>query len=125
MADRIKCTIAVVPLETAAVSIDQGTKNVDLIATEVGKSLSGSIEASVTDYAGTANVQGFADGAVNYREALDDVDTTDISSEVSASFVFIKNTGYTYSSAVCIRCCFSKVSKGYDWYNAYCSIRCW
>lgn len=111
MADRIKVNIAVVPLETASVAVDQGSKSIDLIATEVGKALSGSMEAAVTDYAGLVDVQGFLDGAANYREAVDDVNTKDISSETSATFVFIKNTGYTYSTSSALGAALSKAVK--------------
>ena len=83
----------------------------DVIASEVGKSLGGSGQAAVTDYSGDADVQGYKDAAVNYREAIDSADTTDLSSETTASFVFIKNTGYTYSSATVLGAALDKSLK--------------
>lgn len=111
MADRVKFVVSAVPIEAASVSIEEGTKTLDMIATEVGKALSGSGEAAVTDYSGTAAAQGYKDATVNYLEAIDSADTTDISSEISASFVFIKNTGYTFDSVTTLGAALAKSLK--------------
>lgn len=96
MGDSVRYAISVNPLEEIA---DEQANTYTVISGEVGRSLGGSGVAAVTDYSGAADVQGYKDNAVNYREAIDSTDATDISSEASASFVFIKNTGFTYSSA--------------------------
>jgi len=111
MADKIRYSISVTPIEevTMAVSytgeeqagvlIDQSNSSHEVLATEINKPLGGSGEAQVSDYQGTAAAQGYLNTVVNYLEADDNVDNVDISSEATASFVFIKNTGKLYSSA--------------------------
>ena len=96
MSDQVRYSIGVTPVETLTT---ENSTSEDVIASEVNKSLGGAGAAAVTDYSGDADVQGYKDAAVNYREAIDSADTTDISSETTASFVFIRNTGFTYSSA--------------------------
>ena len=99
MSDEIRYSIGVTPVEELTT---ENSTSEDVIASEVNKSLGGSGIAVVTNYSGDANVQGYKDAAVNYREAVDSADTTGISSETTASFVFIKNTGFTYSSATAL-----------------------
>ena len=96
MADKVQFSVSCTPIEELATE-NSGTS--DIIASEVGKSLGGSGTATVADYAGTAADQGYLNATVNYLEAGDSADTTDISSEATASFVFIKNTGKTFVSA--------------------------
>lgn len=98
MADRIKVNIAVVPLETASVAVDQGSKSIDLIATEVGKSLGGKLDDVSPKYNNAVGLQGYADGAVGYLEAPNGSDQA-ITTLGTASFIFIKNTGFKYSSS--------------------------
>lgn len=108
MADSVKYQISVQPLEELTEE-NGGTRNI--IASEVGKTLGGSGAAAVTDYSGTAAAQGYKDAAVSYGEAIDDADTDDLSSETTASFVFVRNTGYTYSSATALGASLAKALK--------------
>jgi len=96
MSDSIKYDISVEPREELT---DENGNTKTVISGEVYKTLGGSGVAVVTDYSGTAAAQGYLNATVNYLECIDSDDTTDISSEATASFVYIKNTGYTFSSA--------------------------
>lgn len=96
MADKVTYAISCTPQEELT-NENGGTQYV--IASEVNKGLGGSGEAVVANYAGTKENQGYLDATVNYLEAIDSANTTDISAESTASFVFIKNTGYTYGTA--------------------------
>ena len=96
MSDTIAYAISVEPREELT---DEQSNTHTVISGEVGKSLGGSGVAVVSDYAGTAAAQGYLNATVNYLECIDSDDTTDISSEATASFVYIKNTGYTFSDA--------------------------
>ena len=95
MSDAIRYAISVEPREELDTE-NGGTETV--IASEVSKVLGGSGSAAVTDYSGTAVMQGYKDGAVHYLECTDDAGKQ-LTTEATASFVLIKNTGYTYSSA--------------------------
>ena len=108
MGDSVRYALSVNPLEEIT---DEQANTYSVISGEVGRNLGGSGVAAVSDYSGAANVQGYKDNAVNYREAIDSTDATDISSEGSASFVFIKNTGYTYSSATVLGAALAKSVK--------------
>ena len=105
MADRVDYSISATPIELVTLAVtytseeqtdvltDISDSSHAVLATEVNTSLGGSGSAAVTDYSGSAAYQGHKDKAVNYRLADDANDTTDISAEATASFVFIKNTG--------------------------------
>jgi len=108
MAEYIYYNINVKPTETP--SIDYGVAK-KILASEVGKTLGGSCAAVADCNGAVANVNGYADATVNYRNASDGDDTTDISSETTASFVFIKNTGYEYSTATALGDALSKSLK--------------
>jgi hypothetical protein len=108
MADKVTYSISVTPQEQLS---DENSGTHYIIASEVGKSLGGSGVATVADYAGSAANQGYLNTTVNYMEAIDSGDTTDISSEATATFVFIKNTGYTYSSVTALGAALSKALK--------------
>ena len=122
MADKVRYTMHVTPIEevTKAITytgeeqtdvlVDSST-TVEVIATEVNTTVGGSGEAVVADYAGSAADQGYKDKVVNYLSAIDSADTTDISSEATATFVFIKNTGYTFESATVLGPALSKALK--------------
>ena len=99
MADKVTFAVSCTPQEELT-NENSGTTYV--IASEVNKSLGGSGTATCASYAGTAADQGYLNATVNYMEAIDSADTTDISSEGTATFVFIKNTGYTFSSATAL-----------------------
>ena len=96
MADSIQFSVSCTPIEQLATE-NSGTSNV--ISSEVNKSLGGSGTATVVDYGGTAANQGYLNATVNYFEGQDSNNTTDLSSEGTATFIFIKNTGKTFSSA--------------------------
>jgi len=108
MSDSIRYSVHLTPTEVLT-DENEGTRNA--LASEVNKSLGGKGEAVVTDYSGTAAAQGYKDAAVNYLECIDSDDTTDISSEATASFVFIKNTGYTFSDATTLGVALAKSVK--------------
>ena len=108
MSDRVKIKISVEPIEQLTTE-NNTTK--DVLASEVNRNLGSSGTVEVTDFSGDANVQGYADAAVNYREVLDSVDFVDISSETAAKVVFIKNTGFTYSSATSLGAALDKSIK--------------
>lgn len=98
MADKIESVISVAPLETASVSIDQGSKTMDVVATEIGTLLGGKLNDVSPKYNNVVGVQGYADGAVGYLEAPNGSDQA-ITTLGTASFLFIKNTGFEYSSS--------------------------
>ena len=99
MADSVQFSVSCTPVEELATE-NSGTANI--IASEVNKSLGGSGSATVSAYNGSAANQGYLNATVNYFEGQDSNDTTDLSSESSATFIFIKNTGYTFSSATAL-----------------------
>ena len=99
MSDTIAYAISVEPREELT---DEQSNTHTVISGEVGKSLGGSGVAVVSDYAGTAAAQGYLNATVNYLECIDSDDTTDISAEATASFVYIENTGFTFSSATAL-----------------------
>lgn len=93
--DVVRYAISVTPVEQVA---DVDANNHDIIASEVGKTLGGSGSALVAAFDGSAANQGYLNHTVNYLEATDSGDTA-ITGEATATFVLIKNTGYTFSSA--------------------------
>ena len=96
MADKVRYSVSVTPLEDIT---DEQSNTYTIIAGEIGQNLGGSGEAPVVDYSASASDQGYKDGAVNYLEAPDGAGLeVAISSESTASFVFIKNTGFVFSS---------------------------
>jgi len=95
MSDVVRYSISVEPREELT-NENGGTKVV--LASEVNKILGGDGSAIVTDYSATPTLQGYKDGSVIYLECTDNT-SVHLTAEATASFVFIKNTGYTYSSA--------------------------
>jgi len=108
MADSVQFSVSCTPVEELATE-NSGTSNI--LASEVNTSLGGSGTATVASYAGTAANQGYLNATVNYFEGLDSSDSTDLSSETSATFIFIKNTGFTFSSATALGASLSKALK--------------
>ena len=108
MADSVQFSVSCTPVEELATE-NSGTSNI--LASEVNTSLGGSGSATVASYAGTAANQGYLNATVNYFEGLDSSDSTDLSSETSATFIFIKNTGFTFSSATVLGASLSKALK--------------
>jgi len=100
MSDSIKYAISVEPREELS---DEQANTHTVISGEVGKSLGGSGVATVTAYDGTAAAQGYLNATVNYLEAPDGAGgEVAISTEATASYIFIKNTGYVFSSATAL-----------------------
>lgn len=96
MADRIRFGVNLTPIETLT---DENGGTRDIVASEVGRSLSGSGESiTISDYSAVADVQGYKDAAVNYRSASHASGGTALST-LEGDFFYIKNTGYKYSSA--------------------------
>lgn len=94
MADRIKYGISVTPIETLT---DDNSNEHDIIASDVSKTLGCSgIAASVT-YGNTSSVQGYNAGSPYYLDVPDGTSVA-LSTEISAKFVFIKNTGKEFNT---------------------------
>jgi len=99
MADRIRFGVSLTPLETLT---DENGGTRDIVASEVGRSLSGSGESiAISDYSNAANTQGFLNAAPNYRQASASEVGTQLTTLVP-DFIYIKNTGYIYSSATAL-----------------------
>ena len=97
MADKVTFAVSCTPQEELST---ENSTTTYVIASEVNKSLGGSGTATVSAYNGIAADQGYLNATVNYLEAPDGAgNEVQISSESSASFVFIKNTGHIFSSA--------------------------
>ena len=102
MADSVKFSVTCTPIEE--IGTEETLSPVpEIISSEVGKSLSGNGSAPVASFdanagsGASASVQGYLNGVVNYVNCVDD-SATAISTHTTASFVFIKNTGYYFSS---------------------------
>ena len=101
MADHVKYNISVTPIET--LTSGDGATTTDIIAGEVAGTVGGSGVSLATNYQQTNIKQGYggsdaAPGVKYYVDADDANDTTSISTETAIKFLFIKNTGYTFSS---------------------------
>ena len=108
MADKVTFAVSCTPQEELT-DENSGTRYV--LSYGVATSLGGNGSATCASYAGTAANQGYLNATVNYFEALDSSDSTDLSSETSATFIFIKNTGFTFSSATALGSSLSKALK--------------
>lgn len=97
MSDRITFAVSAIPIETLTT---ENSTSKDVIASEINRSLSGTGESeSLTDYSLTAAQQGYKDGTVNYFDAVHTSGGAQLSTERSPDFIFIRNTGFKYSSA--------------------------
>jgi len=100
MASRIKFNVSAIPIETLT-NENSGTK--DVIASEVNKILGGGGDSiDLSNYAGTLIQQGYKDGAVGYLSVTHSAGGTQISTRANPDFIFIKNTGYKYSTATAL-----------------------
>ena len=99
MADKVTYSVSCTPQEELT---NENSGTIYVIASEVNKSLGGSGTATCASYAGTADNQGYLNATVNYREAIDSADTTDISSESSAKSITKFEITYALSSFVSI-----------------------
>lgn len=97
MADSVRYSVSCTPVEEVT---DENSQTHTVLASEIKSALGGSGTATVADYSASAANQGYKDAAVNYKEAPDGGGgEVAISSESTASFLFIKNTGFVFSSA--------------------------
>ena len=108
MADKVTFAVSCTPQEELST---ENSTTTYVIASEVNQSLGGSGTATCASYDGTAANQGYLNATVNYFEALDSADNTDLSSEATATFIFIKNTGHTFSNATTLGAELSKALK--------------
>jgi hypothetical protein len=108
MADSVRYSISVTPVEEIS---DENSQTHTILASEVNATLGCSGVATCASYAGSAAAQGYSNAAINYGEAVDDANDDSLSAETSASFVFVKNTGFTYSSATVLGAALDKSLK--------------
>ena len=107
MADKVKFRVHCTPLEDIQ---DENSQIHTVMSSEIGRTLGGAGECVIADYnpalggtvAADAAVQGYLNKAPSYLSADDGGDTTDISSETTASFVFIKNTGRKFDTVTAL-----------------------
>lgn len=96
MADRIRFGVNLTPIETL---IDENGGSRDIVASEVGRSLSASGESiDLDDYTNTAAAQGYLNTVVNYVSASHAAGGSSLGN-LEPDFIFIKNTGYKFSTA--------------------------
>lgn len=103
MADHLEIKISVVPIEELAQEAGLATSSI--LASEVATVLGGSGDSvDLTNFAGSLANQGFKDGAVGYFDTVtgDGTVPTDITGLQDYDAIFIKNTGYKYSSATAL-----------------------
>jgi hypothetical protein len=112
MADRVTFAVSCTPQEQLT---NENSGTMYVIASEINKSLGGSGKATCASFDsggdGTGLKQGYLNAAIYYMQAQDSADTVNISSETTATFVFIKNTGYTYGTATSIGAALNKSLK--------------
>ena len=98
MADRVKFAVSAIPIETLT---DENSGTHDVIAGEIGKGLGGSGDSlGVANFTTlTAANQGYLNTTVNYKTASYAAGGTALTATATADFLFIKNTGHTFSSA--------------------------
>jgi hypothetical protein len=102
VADHWDIKVSVTPIEELT-NENSGTEKI--IASEVGKSLAGSgTSVDLANYSGSAANQGYTGGTVNYFDTVvgDGTVPTDITATDNYDVIFIRNTGYKYSSATAL-----------------------
>lgn len=96
MADHINFHVSATPVEELT---DENSNTKKVIAGEIGTALGGGGDSSdLTNYSGTAANQGYKDAAVNYLDCTHAAGGTALSATDEPDFIFIKNTGYKFSS---------------------------
>lgn len=98
MADRIRFGVNLTPIETLT---DENGGSRDIVASEVGRSLSASGESIDLNFAYnsfTAAQQGYLNATVNYISASHSAGGSALGN-LEPDFIFIKNTGYKFSTA--------------------------
>ena len=97
MANRVKFGVSAIPIEALT---DANGVTHDILASEINTSLGCSGDSvSINNYNLTAAEQGYKDATVNYVDAVHTSGGTNLSTYETCDFIFIKNTGYVYSSA--------------------------
>ena len=95
MADRIKFAVSATPVETIT---DENSASHDILASEVLKQLGGGGDSlSLAAYNNSAANQGYLNATVNYSIATHSAGGTQLTG-IEPDFIFIKNTGYKFSS---------------------------
>lgn len=102
MADHLEINVSVVPVEELT---DEQGNTVRTISGEVGRTLGGSgTSVDLANYSGTLVGQGYKDGAVGYLDTTfgDAAVPTDVTDVDGYDAIFIRNTGFKYSSATAL-----------------------
>ena len=95
--DHIQFSVHCTPIEELAQ--EEGSDTTSILASEVGTSLGGNGDSvDLANYSGAASTQGYANAAVNYLDMTHSAGGTQIRSG-GTDFIFIKNTGFKFSSA--------------------------
>jgi len=96
-----KVTYKVIMTPFTTVAADSGSYAAhDVVNQDIGKKLTGTADVTVDTTAHTT--VGYADGTVAYVEAADGAKTQLGADNTAYDFVYIKHTGYIYSSATAL-----------------------
>lgn len=96
MADHLQIEVSVTPIEELT-DENSGTKRI--IASEIGRSLGGNgASIDLANYGGSAATQGYANGIVNYLDAIHTSEGTKLSLVEPCDAAFIRNTGFKFDS---------------------------
>ena len=97
MADHINFSVSATPIEELTEEQGGTTK---IVASEVATPLGGSGDSiGISNYSGALNAQGYKDGAVGYLDAVHAAGGVQLSQRNQGDFLFIRNTGFKYSTA--------------------------
>ena len=96
---KVKYKIVIEPITTVSASTGSYAAH-DVINQDIGKKLTGTADVTVDTAAHTT--VGYADGTVAYIEAADGAKTQLGADNTAYDFVYIKHTGYIYSSATAL-----------------------
>jgi len=96
---KVRYKVSMTPLTTVAASAGAYAAH-DVINTDIGKTLSADCEVTV-DTAGHDTL-GYGSSTVDYKEAVDDAKTQLGADNTAYDFVYIKHTGFQYSSATAL-----------------------
>jgi hypothetical protein len=99
MASRVEYAVNITPIATIDAVSNQSAVH-DVIELDIGKSLGASSSVAVGQTAHTT--VGYAAGTVAYLEAVDDAKTQMGADNQAYDMVFIKHTGYSYSTATAL-----------------------
>ena len=99
MASRVEYAVNITPIATIDAVSNQSAAH-DVIELDIGKALGASASVAVGQTAHTT--VGYAAGVVAYLNAVDDAKTQIGADHTPYDMVFIKHTGYSYSSATAL-----------------------